>query len=77
MPKHGVSIAEIEGLFDRPHSIHVDVEHSLGEERLKAIGKGSKGRYIFPRVHDPRAERRAFHPAHQRPLHPREGGGAL
>ena len=45
--KHGVSIAEIEGLFDRPHSIRVDVEHSLREERLKAIGKSSKGRYIF------------------------------
>jgi len=45
--KHGVSIEEIEGLFRRPHTIRVDVEHSLGEERLRAIGRSNKGRYVF------------------------------
>jgi uncharacterized protein len=45
--KHGVSVAEIEGLFMRPHSIRVDVEHSLAEERLRAIGKTDTGRYVF------------------------------
>ena len=45
--KHGVSVAEIEGLFARPHTISVDVEHSLAEERLRAIGRTDKGRYVF------------------------------
>jgi predicted DNA binding CopG/RHH family protein/uncharacterized DUF497 family protein len=45
--KHGVSVAEIEGLFMRPHIISVDVEHSLAEGRLRAIGKTGQGRYVF------------------------------
>jgi uncharacterized protein len=45
--RHGVSIAEIEGLFTRPHTIRVDVEHSLAEERLKAIGRTDTGRFDF------------------------------
>jgi uncharacterized DUF497 family protein len=45
--QHGVSVAEIEGLFTRPHTISADVEHSLAEERLKAIGKSRSGRSIF------------------------------
>jgi uncharacterized protein len=45
--KHGVSIAEIEGLFRRPHSVRVDAEHSLAEERLRAIGRTDTGRYVF------------------------------
>ncbi len=45
--KHGVSVAEIEHLFARPHTIRVDVEHSLAEERLKAIGTTDTGRYVF------------------------------
>jgi hypothetical protein len=43
----GVSVAEIEGLFVRPHTIQVDLEHSLAEERLRAIGKTDQGRYVF------------------------------
>jgi predicted DNA binding CopG/RHH family protein/uncharacterized DUF497 family protein len=45
--KHGVSVTEIEGLFARPYTIRVDVEHSLAEARLEAIGRSSKGRHIF------------------------------
>jgi uncharacterized DUF497 family protein len=45
--KHGVSVAEIEGLFARPYTIRVDMEHSLAEARLKAIGKTDQGRYVF------------------------------
>jgi uncharacterized DUF497 family protein len=45
--QHGVSVAEIEGLFTRAPTITADVEHSLAEERLKAIGKGRSGRSIF------------------------------
>jgi len=46
--KHGVSVAEIEGLFARLHAIRLDMEHSLSEERLRAIGKTGEGRYVFP-----------------------------
>jgi uncharacterized protein len=45
--KHGVSVAEIEGLFRRPRTVRVDLEHSLGEERLRAIGRSNDGRYVF------------------------------
>ncbi len=45
--RHGVSVAEIEGLFARPHTIRLDVEHSLAEERLRAIGTSDRGRYVF------------------------------
>jgi uncharacterized DUF497 family protein len=45
--KHGVSVAEIEGIFARAHTLRVDMEHSLAEVRLKAIGRSSKGRHVF------------------------------
>ena len=44
---HGVSIREIEELFARSHTIRVDVEHSLVEERRKAIGQTHAGRFVF------------------------------
>jgi uncharacterized DUF497 family protein len=44
---HGVSVADIEGRFARPYTIRVDVEHSLAEERLRAMGKTNTGRYVF------------------------------
>ena len=45
--KHGVSVAEIEGLFSRPVFIIPEVIHSRGEERRKAIGKTANGRPVF------------------------------
>ncbi len=45
--QHGVSVAEIEAIFTGLHTISVDVEHSLGEERLRAIGKARSGRSVF------------------------------
>jgi uncharacterized protein len=45
--KHGVSVAEVEGLFSRPLLIIPDAAHSRGEERLWAIGKTTSGRYVF------------------------------
>lgn len=45
--KHGVSVAEIEALFARAHTIRVDIEHSLAEARLRAIGRTDKDRYVF------------------------------
>lgn len=45
--QHGVSVAEIESLFDRPVLIVPDEMHSTSEERLRAIGKTARGRSIF------------------------------
>ncbi len=45
--KHGVSIAEIERLFDLPLPIRPDIKHSVTEQRLNAIGKSITGRSIF------------------------------
>jgi uncharacterized protein len=45
--RHGVSIAEIEGLFHAPLVVLPDPAHSSAEERFKAIGKGREGRYVF------------------------------
>jgi uncharacterized protein len=33
--------------FPAAHTIRVDLEHSLGEERLRAIGRSNEGRYVF------------------------------
>ena len=45
--KHGVSPAEIEGIFHRPIAVVPDPLHSKSEERFMAIGKGDEGRGIF------------------------------
>jgi uncharacterized DUF497 family protein len=45
--KHGVSRAEIEGLFTRPVMILPDAAHSQTEERLRAIGHTRRGRAVF------------------------------
>lgn len=71
--KHGVSVAEIETLFGQPHTIRVDVEHSLGEERLKAIGRSSSGRYVFLvfTIRE-RNGKRFIRPISARPMHRKE-----
>ena len=45
--KHGVSVAEVEGLFNRQLLIIPDASHSQNEERLRAIGRTAKGRSVF------------------------------
>ncbi|MFL9501466.1 BrnT family toxin [Rhodopseudomonas palustris] len=45
--KHGVTVAEIEGLFRGPISVFPDPAHSLSEERFKAIGRTETGRMVF------------------------------
>lgn len=71
--KHGVSVAEVEGLFSRPLLIIPDAAHSQGEERLWAIGKTASGRYVFLvftiRV---RAGKRAIRPVSARYMHRKE-----
>lgn len=44
---HGISIDQIGELFVRRHATRVDVEHSLVEQRFKAIGKTDAGRFVF------------------------------
>ena len=45
--KHGVSIAEIEALFERTVLVLPDEARSHSEERVRAIGRTEGGRFIF------------------------------
>ena len=45
--KHGVSIAEIEGLFSGSVRVGPDAKHSVDEQRFRAMGVGGKGRHVF------------------------------
>jgi uncharacterized DUF497 family protein len=45
--KHGVPLAEIEGLFGRPLFVFRDSAHSRVEERFKAIGRTDAGRSVL------------------------------
>ncbi len=45
--RHGVEIADIEAMFRRPLWVIPDPAHSLGEQRLRAIGTDRRGRHIF------------------------------
>lgn len=71
--KHGVSVAQVEGLFSRPVLIIPDASHSQGEERLRAIGKTASGRSVFLvftiRV---RAGKRVIRPISARYMHRKE-----
>jgi len=45
--KHGMSIGEIEAVFNGPVVILPDREIASGERRLKAIGRTPSGRHAF------------------------------
>jgi uncharacterized protein len=45
--KHGVSIAEVEAVFTRPHRLAPDLAHSHEETRFLAVGRGSGERLIL------------------------------
>lgn len=45
--KHGIDRSEIEDVLRGAPAIHADPAHSLGEQRLKAIGRTMAGRYDF------------------------------
>jgi len=45
--KHGVSRAEIEDLFSSAPAIFAHPDHSVTEQRLRAIGRNHEGRYIY------------------------------
>ncbi len=44
---HGVSIAEIEALFESNPRVAPDVKHSVEEDRMIAIGRTHAGRALF------------------------------
>jgi uncharacterized protein len=45
--KHGISVKEIESVFDRPVVILPDKENPQGERRFRAIGRTADGRNAF------------------------------
>jgi len=45
--KHGVSVAEIEALFENNPRVAPDLKHSEAEDRLIAMGRTNAGRAIF------------------------------
>ena len=45
--QHGVSIAEIENMFESEVWLFPDVAHSTGETRFLGIGRTSTGRHVF------------------------------
>lgn len=71
--KHGVSVAEVEGLFSKPLLIFPDASHSQREKRLWAIGRTASGRSVFLvftiRV---RAGKRVIRPIGARYMHRKE-----
>jgi hypothetical protein len=71
--KHGVSVAEVEGLFSRPLLIIPDASHSHAEKRLWAIGKTASGRSVFLvfTIRE-RARKRFIRPVSARYMHKKE-----
>jgi uncharacterized DUF497 family protein len=45
--KHGVSLGEIEDLFLSGPGLWPDLKNSALESRMRAIGKATRGRWIF------------------------------
>lgn len=45
--KHGVSVAEIEELFENAPRFAPDLKHSADEDRVIAVGRTRKGRPMF------------------------------
>lgn len=45
--KHGITIPEIEFLFQNDPLVLYDARHSHAEVRYFAVGKNERGRYIF------------------------------
>ena len=45
--QHGVSVAEIEGLFTRVLHVFPDLKHSHAESRYLAISQVADGRHVF------------------------------
>jgi uncharacterized DUF497 family protein len=71
--KHGVSIEEIQALFDNDPLVAPDLVHSDEEDRLIAIGISSTGRRIFVIfTYRDRDERRLIRPVSARYMREKE-----
>jgi uncharacterized DUF497 family protein len=71
--QHGVTIPEIESVFNRPVAVIPDPANSRIEERFKAIGVTAAGRHVF--VVFTLREREAttlIRPISARYMHPKE-----
>ena len=77
--KHGMSIREVESMFDEDRTVLIlpDKAHSQTERRLLAIGLTHTRTSRVRGVHDAKDRRQDLHPADQRPLHAQEGDCAL
>lgn len=75
--RHGVTVAEIEGLFRGPISVFPDPAHSSSEERFKAIGRTETGRMVFVVFTLREPFRSNTHSPDQRPLYARQGNRRL
>lgn len=71
--RHGVTIAQVEAVFEHGPRIAPDPKHSKGEHRLIAVGRGNAGRPIFV-AFTIRTEgnRRLIRPVTARYMHARE-----
>ena len=71
--KHGVSIAEIEGMLRKDPRIAPDMGHSTEEDRFIAVGKTSRGRPVFVAfTFRTKAGRRLIRPVTARFMHKKE-----
>ena len=71
--QHGVSIAEIEALFQGTPRIAPDPRHSDAEDRLIAIGRTDEGRALFVVFTlRPEAGRQRVRPISARYMHKKE-----
>lgn len=74
--KHGVSMAEIEGLFAHGPRVAPDLKHSAEEDRFIAVGRTGTGRPIFVAfTMRTKAGRRFLRPVS--PLYARQGSCSL
>lgn len=45
--RHGVPLEEIEALFESAPGVYADPGHSIDEQRLRAIGRTTHGRWVI------------------------------
>ena len=72
--KHGLSIAEIEFIFQGRPRIAPDTRHSKEEDRLIAVGETEEGRAVFVAFTLRHKNGQTFIRRCQRPVYASEGG---
>lgn len=70
--KHGVTLAEIEALFDSAPLVSADPEHSRQEERLRAVGQVGDRHLFVAFTMRTRYARRLVRPISARYMHREE-----